>query len=310
MAAKYKVEQLPGPLCQLGEGPVWDAATRSVFYVDINGAAILRYDYADNKTYSATIDGISPISPIILIQGKSDQYIIGSGNKLILVSWDGKANKATFVKTVGDLGDSEKHVRFNDGKVDPRGRLYAGTMRLETLGDIFDQNEGKLYRFEGKVGGKFYEQKRGINISNGLTWDERTGKFYYIDSGALDVKEFDVLENGDLRNETILVDLRVDGKSPGFVADGMTSDVDGNLFVATWGGSKLLKLNAKTKNIEQEIVIPAKQVTSASFGGPNLDELFVTTAHTNNQEPPAGALFKVTGLGVTGKEMYKMVLQE
>lgn len=310
MAAKYSVEQLPSPLSQLGEGPVWDADTQSLYYVDIMGAAILRYDYAENKTYSATIDDVTPISMIILIQGKPGQYVLGVGNKLTLVSWDGRSEKAKFVKHVYDLGESEKHVRFNDGKVDPQGRLYAGTMRLETLGDIFEQKEGKLYRFDGKVNGKFYEQKREISVSNGLTWDEKTNKFYYIDSAALDVKEFDVLTNGDLRNETVLYDLRVDGKNPGYVPDGMTSDAEGFLYVATWGGSKLMKINPKTKKVEQEIEIPAEQVTSASFGGPQLDELFVTTAHTNNKASPAGALFKVSGLGVKGKEMYKMVLNE
>ncbi|KAL9697146.1 hypothetical protein quinque_000587 [Culex quinquefasciatus] len=308
--ADLKVEQLPGPLAVLGEGPTWDADTQSLYYVDIMGSAILRYDRAENKTYRATIDGLSDISMIIQVRNKSDQFVLGTRNTLSLVSWDGRTEKASFVKTAGDLGESQKHVRFNDGKVDPQGRLYAGTMRLETLGDIFDQKEGKFYRFEGKVGGEFYEQKRDISVSNGLTWDEQTGKFYYIDSAALDVKQFDVDEGGNLQNETVLYDIRVDGKNPGFVCDGMTSDAEGNLYVATWGGSKLLKINPKTKQLVQEIPIPAKQVTSASFGGPQLDELYVTTAHTNNQDAPAGALFKVTGLGVKGKEMYKMVLKD
>lgn len=182
---------------------------------------------------------------IIQVRNKPDQFVLGTRNTLSLVSWDGRTEKASFVKTAGDLGESQKHVRFNDGKVDPQGRLYAGTMRLETLGDIFDQKEGKFYRFEGKVGGEFYEQKRDISVSNGLTWDEQTGKFYYIDSAALDVKQFDVDEGGNLQNETVLYDIRVDGKNPGFVCDGMTSDAEGNLYVATWGGSKLLKINPK-----------------------------------------------------------------
>lgn len=310
MEAQIKVQQLPSPLSHLGEGPVWDADSQSLYYVDINGAAILRYDYAENKTYSAKIDGVDPISPIILIEGKPGQYVLGAGNKIVLVSWDGRSEKGALLKTLYDLGESQKHVRFNDGKVDPKGRLYAGTMQLETLGDILQQKEGKLYRFDGKAGGEFQVLKGGISISNGLTWNEKINKFYYIDSAALDIKEFDVLENGDLQNETVLYDLRVDGKNPGYVGDGMTDDVDGNLYVATWGGSKLLKVNPKTRQIEKEIAIPAKQVTSAAFGGPGMDELFVTTAHTANQEPPAGALFKVTGLGVKGKAMHKMVLKD
>ncbi|XP_062534276.1 regucalcin-like isoform X1 [Armigeres subalbatus] len=308
MAAECGVQQLPGPLSYLGEGPVWDVDSQSLYYVDINGAEILRYDYAENKTYSAKIDGVDPISPIILVQGKPSEYVLGTGNKIVLVSWDGRSDKGTLLKTLYDLGDSQKHVRFNDGKVDPQGRLYAGTMQLESLGDIMQQKEGKLYRFDGKAGGKFHQLKAGISISNGLTWPEKSNKFYYIDSAALNIKEFDVLENGDLQNETVFYDLQVGGKNSGFVADGMTHDTDGNLYVATWGGSKLLKINLKTKKIEQEIAIPAKQVTSAAFGGPNMDELFVTTAHTGNQDPPAGALFKITGLGARGKPMDKMIL--
>lgn len=310
MAAEYSVQQLPSPLSHLGEGPVWDVDSQSLYYVDINGAAILRYDYAENKTYSATIDGVDPISPIILIQGKPGQYVLGTGNKIVLVSWDGRSDKGTLVKTLYDLGESQKHVRFNDGKVDPQGRLYAGTMQLDKLGDIMQQKEGKLYRFDGKAGGEFHLLKSGVSISNGLTWPENTNKFYYIDSAALDIKEYDVLENGDLQNETVLYDLRVGGKNPGYVADGMTHDNDGNLYVATWGGSKLLKINPKTRKIEQEIAIPAKQVTSVAFGGPQMDELFVTTAHNGNTDPPAGALFKVTGLGARGKPMDKMILKD
>lgn len=308
MAAEYSVQQLPGPLSNLGEGPVWDIESQSLYYVDITGAAILRYDYAENKTYCAKIDGVDPISPIILIQGNPNEYVLGTGNKIVLVSWDGRSDKGTLVKTLYDLGESEKHVRFNDGKVDPQGRLYAGTMQLESLGDIMQQKEGKLYRFDGKVGGKYHLLKTGISISNGLTWPEKSNKFYYIDSAALDIKEFDVLENGDLQNETVFYDLHEEGKKSGLVGDGMTHDADGNLYVATWGGSKLLKISVKTKQIEQEIAIPAKQVTSAAFGGPNMDELFVTTAHTGNQDAPAGALFKVTGLGAKGSPMNKMVL--
>lgn len=310
MSAEYSVQQLPSPLSHLGEGPVWDADSQSLYYVDIVGAAILRYDYAENKTYSAKIDGVDPISPIILVQGKPGQYVLGAGNKIVLVSWDGRSEKGSLVKTLYDLGESQKHVRFNDGKVDPKGRLYAGTMQLATYGDIFQQKEGKLYRFDGKAGGEFHLLKDKVSISNGLSWNEKTNKFYYIDSAALDIKEFDVLENGDLTNETVLYDLRVNGENPGFVGDGMTDDVDGNLYVATWGGYKLLKLNPKTKKVEQEIAIPARQVTSAAFGGPQMDELFVTTAHTADQDPPAGALFKVTGLGVKGKAMNKMVLRD
>ncbi|XP_062534271.1 regucalcin-like isoform X2 [Armigeres subalbatus] len=309
MSAEYTLHQLPGPLSTIGAKTVWDVDSQSLFYVDINVAAIRRYDYAENKTYSCTIDGVNPIAPVILVKGKPNNYVVGSGNKLLLVTWDGRSEKGTLVKTLYDLGESEKHVRFNEGKVDPKGRLYAGTMQLESLGDPFQQHEGKLYRFDGKAGGEFKMVKDRISISNGLAWNESSKKLYYIDTGALDIKEFDVLENGDLQNETILYDWRVNGEGPGYFGDGMTNDEEGNLYVATWGGSKVQKINPRTKAVELEIDIPAKFVTTVAFGGPKLDELFVATARLDNQSPPAGALFKVTGLGVRGKPMTKMLLQ-
>ena len=94
-----------------------------------------------------------------------------------------------------------------------------------------------------------------------------------------------------------------------FVADGMTIDTEGNLYVATFFGSRVLKINPKTKNIEMEISIPTPQVTSVAFGGENLDILFVTTAgKPAPQVAPAGGLFKITDLNAKGKAMNKFKL--
>jgi len=101
-------------------------------------------------------------------------------------------------------------------------------------------------------------------------------------------------------NGRVVIDFTVDGKRPDFVPDGMTIDSDGYLYVATFGASKVFKINPTTGAIELEIKFPAEQVTSAAFGGPNLDILFVTTAAKEFKSPqpaPAGQLFKVTGLG-------------
>ena len=102
-----------------------------------------------------------------------------------------------------------------------------------------------------------------------------------------------------------------DGNNPGYVADGMTIDENGFLYVATFGGSKILKIDPMTKKIADEIKLPVEQITSAAFGGPNLDVLFVTTCgveFNTPQPPPAGGVFKITGLGVKGTKMYNAVL--
>lgn len=125
----------------------------------------------------------------------------------------------------------------------------------------------------------------------------------------------------------------MNGKRPDFVPDGMTIDTDGFLYVATFGGSVVYKIdpslvffrNSHSFSIHQinfsfncsdgkivlEIKLPAEQVTSVAFGGPSRDVLFVTTAakeFKSPQPPPAGALFKVTGLGATGTPMYSVDL--
>lgn len=248
--------------------------------------------------------------------------MLGTGTKLSLISWDGKSTQARFLKTVAALESEDDGLQFNDGKVDNQGRLYTGTMLAMGQGDVFDAKVGAFYRYDGIVGGRFYEQKNGIGISNGITWDENANKMYYIDSSTFDVKQFDVDGKGDLLNEKVLLRFSVRGANPGFVADGMTNDTEGNLYVAAWGGAMVCKINVKTKKIEQEIKLPVAQVTSVAFGGPQLDELYVTTAGTDLFDNPqrkwlenarptsAGSLFRITGLGAKGKGMYKIVLKE
>uniref|UniRef100_A0A182ISS8 Regucalcin n=1 Tax=Anopheles atroparvus TaxID=41427 RepID=A0A182ISS8_ANOAO len=306
-AMVYQVTQLPSPLAKLGEGPVWDIDTQSLYYVDISTPAVLRYDYKENRTYSAGLDGAKSISFIVLVASQPEHFVIGENNRVTLIRWDGRSEQATRVRTLADLGPSQNHVRFNDGKVDPAGRLYAGTMQLAPLDDTSNHQEGQFFRYDN---GTMVVLKRNISISNGLTWDDPTNplRMYYIDSKALDVKAFDVDANGDLQNEAVFFDLRINGCHPGYLPDGMTSDAEGNLYVATWGGSKVMKVDKISQTLLQEIKIPAEQVTSVAFGGPLLDELFVTTSLQGNKPAPAGALFKVTGLGVKGKPMYKMIL--
>ncbi|XP_055544602.1 regucalcin-like [Wyeomyia smithii] len=211
-------------------------------------------------------------------------------------------------------------MRFNDGKVDRFGRLYTGTMLMEGHGDVFKERDGKLYRFDGKLGKGFIEQKDGIGISNGITWNKENDALYYVDSCAFDVKVFQINAAGDLMNEQVLIDFSNNGKIPGFVGDGMPHDAEGNLYLAAWCGSKVLKIDPAKRSIVQEIGLPVTQVTSVAFGGPRLDELFVTTAATeifdgtegliNLRPPGSGKVFKVTGLAVKGQGMNKIVLNE
>lgn len=107
----------------------------------------------------------------------------------------------------------------------------------------------------------------------------------------------------------VLIDFNQTHRDVDFVADGMTIDENGHIYVATWGGSRIIVVNPSTKTIVREIMFPTDQVTSAAFGGPNLDILFVTTAgRPKPRAAPAGGLFKVTNLGVRGLPMHEFKL--
>lgn len=125
------------------------------------------------------------------------EFIIGTNKKITLIEWDGKSSEAKFVKTVGEVEFDLPDNRFNDAKVDSKGRFYGGTMRLEEKGDIFEARLGTFYRFDSKQK-KFIALKKNIGVSNGLCWNEAGNLLYYIDSCDLDVKEYQVDRSGDI----------------------------------------------------------------------------------------------------------------
>ena len=108
----------------------------------------------------------------------------------------------------------------------------------------------------------------------------------------------------EIANESVVIDFLKSHVGVSFSPDGMTIDEEGNIYVATWNGSRIIVINPTTKEILREISMPTSQVTSLTFGGPNLDILYVTTAGKPKPKPaPAGGLFKITGLGVKGLPM-------
>ncbi|XP_053676595.1 regucalcin-like [Anopheles nili] len=306
--ASCRVETIP-PFTELGEGPHWDVARQSLYYVSLTNGLIYRLDYHQGKVYSASIDGIRWASFIVPVKGSRDRFVIGDGNRLLEIRWDGLASVAKIVRELANTGPEDVHNRFNDGKADPQGRLFFGTMLREEVGSPFERATGSLWRFCTRTG-RLIEQDSGFFISNGLAWSANGDKCYFVDSGANHIKQYDVSQEGDLRNGHVWFDFKRDGKDPGYFGDGMTIDTEGNLYVACFNGFKVVKISPN-KEILAEIKIPAQQVTSAAFGGPNLDELFVTTAAkviTTPQKDPAGATFKVTGLGAKGLPMAEVVL--
>jgi len=289
---------------ELLEAPHWDIARQSLYYVDIVGPAIFRLDYKTGEIFKATIkDDASKIGFITPVDSTTDEFVIGAGRRVLLIKWDGKSKQAIVSKVVVEVDQGFEGNRINDGKVDPNGVLFFGSMGDESKHDLAEKRFGSLYSYTIATGSVVW--KDNIGIGNGLTWDVKRKKFYYIDSVTRDVKQYDFdPETSEITNESVLIDFDKTHKDVKFAADGMTIDENGIIYVATWNGSRVIVINPVTKEIVREITMPTEQVTSFAFGGPNLDILFATTAGKPKPKPaPAGGLFKITGLGVKGLPM-------
>uniref|UniRef100_A0A6P4EEM9 Pyruvate kinase n=2 Tax=Drosophila rhopaloa TaxID=1041015 RepID=A0A6P4EEM9_DRORH len=293
----YKVEAIPGSHAGLGEGPHWDVDTQSLYYVDLDSAGINRYDFKQNKVYKAKIEGETFASFILPIDKKPQEFAVGCARRVSIVKWDGVSAVAKVVRTLFEVESDLKDNRINDAKTDPNGRFYGGTMSGE--GDIFKQWSGNLYSWQ--AGGQPKRLREKVGISNGLAWDTKAKKFYYVDTNNFEVVAYDYNQStGDVSNPKVIFDLRKIRPEGPLYPDGMTVDTEGNIYVATFHGGSVFKVNPSTGKILLEIKIPTTQITSVAFGGPNLDILYVTTAQKFDVPDPAGTTYQVTGLNAKG----------
>lgn len=251
---------------------MWHARERCVYWVDIMGQAVFRL-----------IDG----TPEVVQTGDGDGPGRESRGGLVMVSSDGLLARVDGV--VSRLADLEpvQEVRPNDGKCDPKGRLWFGTMDLETTNPI-----GQLYRFDGR-GVRVIES--GIVLSNGLGWSPDGTVFYHTDSTRRHIYRYDyALVSGKATNRSVLVDL---GDVPE-VPDGLAVDVDGNLWVAMYDGWRLQVFDPAGRTIHV-VDLDVQKPTSVAFVGEGLDGLIVTTASQDldpqalERQPNAGRLLSV-----------------
>ncbi|XP_068633802.1 regucalcin-like [Battus philenor] len=282
----------------LGEGPHWDDKEQVLYFVSIFDRSIHRYDPASKQHTRSVLDDV--VGFIVPIEGKRHHFVVGLKRRIAEVVWDGKDGTAKVVRTITEVDKHNPDNRLNDGKADPRGRLFAGTMGYEYEPGKFYHKKGALYRIDPD--GKVTTLADNVDISNGLCWDVKEKAFYYADSFEYAIRRYDYdIETGDITKPRFVFDYKDHGLNG--IVDGMTIDTDGNLWVANFDGHQVIKIDPKKGKLLQKIRIPALQVTSATFGGPNLDVLYVTSACMNRgeeQKPPCGSTFQITGLGVKG----------
>ncbi|HEX7620024.1 MAG TPA: SMP-30/gluconolactonase/LRE family protein [Anaerolineales bacterium] len=273
------LELLLDARAELGEGPAWDAVSDRLFWVDIH-AGDLHIFHPQNKT-DACINLGEMVGCVAPCQSGDLVIALRSG----IATYDLPAQKLTH------LVNPEQHFpgnRFNDGKCDPAGRFLAGTMD-----NAEKDTSGALYSYSPV--GLLKTLLTGVGISNGLTWSPDHKTFYHIDTPSRKVTAFDYdLATGDIANPRPAVTIPPELGWP----DGMTSDSEGMLWVAMWGGAKLTRWNPASGQLVEIFPVPALNVTSCIFGGPYLTDLFITSARKGMSAqqlakyPLSGGLFR------------------
>ncbi|XP_057653073.1 regucalcin-like isoform X1 [Diorhabda carinulata] len=295
--SKYEFVSISEPL-DVGTRIHFDDCTNNVYFVDLPNSVVYRYDLKNKITTKAKV-GNEPLGFMFPVAGSNNKFIASLTRKLVFVEWDGVSPEVSKIEPITEVETDMKDNRFNGGKIDPWGRLWAGTMGpADDKGETIP-NRGALYSLEK---GKLKKKLSNIGISNGLAWDTKNMKMYYVDTLQPKVFQYDISENGEISNEKVVFEFNsngIDGKP-----DGLTIDKDGNLWVTAIFGSVIVKFNPNNGNMLDKIVFDTPQPTSIAFGGKNLDEMFVTTARipVGNVIPPspAGTTYIIKNTGTTG----------
>ncbi len=267
------VELIADTRATLGEGPSWDSRTQTLYWVDILEKRL--YAGADVVAQLDTVIGFAAPT-------RGGHWILGGRSGLL--DFDPTSRSVTPLASL----DEPDHNRVNDGKCDPAGRLFFGTMDMveesRPTGYFYSYEDGRLRRLFG-----------GLAISNGLTWSPDRKTMYHIDTPTRLVKAYDYdVSTGAMTRPRVLIRVPETLGWP----DGMTSDAEGNLWIAMWGGAKITRWSPEGTLLSQ-IPVPALNVSACVFGGPDRNELYITTARKGMsdaqlaQYPLTGGLFRV-----------------
>lgn len=274
---------------ELAEGPVWHEG--ALWWVDIVVGTLNRLD-PETRSVSSRATGSFLGAAVPCADGR---WLLARQHECTLFDWE----TGRFTPLAGPGEGIRPRHRFNDGKCDPVGRFWAGTMSLDHA-----HEEASLFVVEAP--GQIRRMMDRVSLSNGMGWSP-DGKFYYhIDTPRHRVSRFAFdLATGALGARKTLIEFK---DSEGF-PDGMTVDAAGHLWIALWSGASVVRVHGQTGEVMERHSLPVSQVSSCTFGGPDLCTLYITSAWegmTLNQriaEPLAGSLFalrtETPGLPVT-----------
>jgi sugar lactone lactonase YvrE len=260
--------------CKLGEGPLWSDRERAVYWVDILAPAVHRLSLTDDSIKSWPMP--EPIGWLVERQNRPG-FIAGFQSGFAELVLDPLS-----IELIVDPEPELRGNRMNDCAVDGAGRLWAGTMDA-----AIEAETGSLYRLDPDLSVSKHDE--GYRVTNGPAFSRDGSTLYHNDTGKRLVYAFPLHADGSLGARRVLIHFQDDWGYP----DGMTVDAEDGLWIAHWGGGRVSRFTPGGK-LDRSITVPASQVTSCVFAGPDLDRLFVTSAADGrDDEPHAGQLFEV-----------------
>jgi sugar lactone lactonase YvrE len=264
-----------------GEGVLWHPAEQAVYWTDISRFLIHRFDPSDASVKSWIFD---EVVTAVLLTSQDDVLAVCLGSRVIL--WEPATDAR---RDQGFVLPNWPNVRLNDAAVDPRGSLWVGSMRNNVNSDGSEGEaggtDGILFRIDPN--GEVTEVEDRIGISNTLAWSPDRKKFYFGDTLANTIWAYDY---DDATGSIQKTADHIASFSRG-LPDGSTIDADGFVWNCRWDGACIVRV-APSGEIDSIIEMPTKNITNCTFGGKDLDILYVTTAASADKgDRLAGSLF-------------------
>lgn len=272
-------------VCELGEGPLWHPERGELFWFDIIGKRLLsrrgeetaEWQFDEHVSAAGWVD-----RDRLLMASETGLWVfdIASGQR----------------ELAADLEAESSVTRSNDGRADPYGGFWIGTM-----GKRAEPGAGSIYRYyRGEVTKLFGD----ITISNGISFNTDGKSAFFTDTATRQVMRVGLDRNGfPAGAPEVFVDLRADALNP----DGAVVDAEGNLWIAQWGASRIACYGPDGA-FEQAISLPASQASCPAFGGPDLSTLFVTTAAEGLKDERGAGLVYTAAAPVTGQREHQVIL--
>ena len=279
----------------LAEGPHWWAEKGIFIWVDIEASRVGLFDPVARSNrfldLPSHVGAVVPTTTGDLVAATAKGFVRLDPQSGVLTA-------------LCDPEPGRSEHRFNDGKCDSWGRFWAGTMAYD-----FSPGAGSLWRLNNDFSCSLQWQE--LTISNGLAWSVDRRFLYLIDSPTLTVMAFPLTSTGSLAGHpTACITIPAEWDA---LPDGMCIDAEGKLWIALFGGGAVTRWNPLDGRLMQTVELPCRQVTSCCFGGPDLDQLLITTARRGldaqalGDQPLAGGLFQLS-LGMKGcrSEMFRV----